>query len=321
MLKHVRTDAQKKTYQEADERDLQLFFDDRRINAKKLPRLKGSKSADFELSFDSIKVIVELKSRFDDNSYNKLLDYIQKELESINVGYDCSIQLDYRRRMNPLSSNKWKSIKQEFVAKIESLGKYTDLPIEFSFCLTDDIKSSKNEIEQLKYGLENNLTITVENKNGSDSLRFVSVAGSSAVYDPKWICDRIEEAASQLKMHDPNIPKGVFFINTTPHRWGYEEQLSPFFMPTCFVDLASNNKDIIVNRIEQENILRSDNLRIISFYGFLYRTGGEITRIDLFINCHADIQLRSDIIRKFKSYAHWITPRNRQKISLVIREL
>ena len=102
MWEHTRTEGDERLNQEADERQLQSFLKDRQIKAIKLPRIKGAKSADFELSIDSCKIVTELKSRFDDNSYNKLLDYMQRDLSTIRAGYDCSIDLNYRHKMPSL---------------------------------------------------------------------------------------------------------------------------------------------------------------------------------------------------------------------------
>ncbi len=316
-----RTDDKEKLIQEADEADFLSFCADRKINAQKLPMVKGQSSADFELATNSSKLFVELKSRFDDKTYDTLIDFISTELSHIPAAFDYSIQIDYRHRMYSPHIIRPCDIKQAVQNKIDSIDNDTVFPVEIEYPLYDEKISCEDEIEQLQRKLYDNVVISLENNNDEGIMRLYSRCGSSYVFDGKWICDRIEDAAVQLRNadYDASSPKGVFLINDTPHDWGYAEKLFPFYFPTNSITTVDDNRNLIVMDIKQENFLRSGNLTIVSFLGFLKRTGGRITELDLFLNPHAVNKLSLDIVKELHCFAHWVKPVNSMGRSLVIQ--
>jgi len=288
-----------------DERNIKEYFESYGYNVLKLDTKNVTTNPDFRISKGSFKAVIEIKSRFGNQLYGKIVDEINRRLQKLNFSYDYIVHHKYPKnnecdeivqvvqtKLDKLKENKTKTefplplylgneknLKDIFVtdeAYIRSLGiskaEWLDLNIE-------DIYN--NDIEQ-------KLLITLMSNNNLGYLRCQGVRPEINLPNINYFRDTIEKAKNQFNANNSKIPKGIIFVSHGQLPRAFTVAVMPFGTSNN-INILDENDRILIVALNEEGLLTERQNCWLSFYGFFSKNS--TPSLEIYRNCHANSKL------------------------------
>lgn len=240
---HITEDEMKKTQLE-DETEFKKFFSHRGFKTVKIAENPDTKTPDYELSNFGKTVICEIKSRFGNDEYNRIVTAITGKLSKLKYGYNYDFAHFFEKMPSQTDIG---AIIRQVDQEIGALPKQLRFPytlrlgyFDIQNTYEDIIKMQpenrdflEREMEEVYSGTGNHqVIITLAEKNAKNKLICAMVSGGSSSYpgtrDKGYFKSVFKAAKKQLKNYiDDNIV-GIIFYNHSNFAWRDNDIISLF---------------------------------------------------------------------------------------------
>jgi hypothetical protein len=306
-MKWHQTEKEQQYIQKQDEIVFQDRFELLGYKCRKINELRNEKSPDFEIENNGQKVIVELKSRFSNEDYNRIASEIATRLSAIRFGYDYRLTHFFEKKPDEiLMKSKLHLIKKELATldhntKLPYALRIGDLKRQNISIALISMNPSLMEIEEKNlhqyYASHGDNAIAVELicRNDVGFLRCTCLSGNSEcknllVINKRYFENTLEDAKKQIEKYIGQFPIGVFYFNHTIFGWDDLDIISLYGdLKVAFpIDPNIHESQMFLG---ENQIIREQKKEWLSFIGVLdchinpvmrfYRNGFSNTQINI----------------------------------------
>ena len=301
------SDNDKRNIQQNDETEFQKFYENLNFHVKKLDVKSTDKDPDFEICKKDQKIIVELKSRFGDDTPDKINTLFTEAISKLCHPYNYEFR--HNLRIMPTSkeiSNKVKLIQAELNTLPEDLKLPYSLRLaEYSTQQLFDKLIKQNPLGESSYIKrrdqhyrmhgDEEIAITLTSKNKIGNMFCDMIFGSSRddlhISEKAYFDRSLKVAKGQLEQYLYTNVVGVFFINHSHFSWDEYDILRLYGdLMVSFSRVPTNNQAQLV--LGKNRVVGLDKKSWLSFIGY-YQPGIDKKRF-IYINAFAKVKLDSD---------------------------
>ena len=283
-MKWHMTEEEQQIIQRHDENNFQNRMNDLGYRCCKISENFARKSPDFEIDKDGQKIIIELKSRFNNEEYNRIATEFTDRIATIRFGY----YYTFRHYFDKMPSVQEIKTKITIInSEIASLHPTLQLPYALRLGdyqmqkVCENIISMNPRLEALEaknlhryYASNGDHTMAIEltERNDLGHLRCALLVGrppENVLKSMKhYFDDTLMDAKRQLSKYIGCMPVGVFYYNHTPFAWDNNDNISLYGDLMVAFSTNPNNHEAQIF-LGENKIIREDKKQWLSFIGFL----------------------------------------------------
>jgi hypothetical protein len=278
------TEEELQGIQRQDEADFKTRFERVGYAVRKLDVNSERKNPDFELEKDGQKVIIELKSKFQNDSYNRIASVFTDRISKIKFNYNYQFVHFYKTMPTEVEIRE-----QLKLIRIELSSLTFDLKLPYALRLGDygheavhrrliELNPNRKEFEEKRinehYSHFGNgkIAVTLDNRNKLGHLNCWMLIGDSQdnllIIIKDYIEGTLGNAKTQLADYIGKTPIGVFYYNHMPFNWDDYNIISLYGDLKVAFSTNPLHKEASIF-LGENKVIREDRKQWLSFIGFI----------------------------------------------------